>query len=63
MNKILSSFQTDFAKHLILLVSMEFLIFLISGVGYSSISKAPYFNIGVDPFYWIFYGLYIPQPF
>jgi hypothetical protein len=61
MNKFLSSFQTDFAKHLILLVSMEFLIFLISGVGYSSISKAPYFNIGVDPLYWVFYGLSIPQ--
>ena len=61
MNKILSSFQTDTTKQLILLVSMEFLIFLISGVGYSSICKAPYFNIGVDPFYWIFYGLYIPQ--
>jgi len=61
MNKFLSSFQKDFAKQLILLVFIEFLFFLISGVGYASISNAPYFNIGVDPLYWIFYGLCIPQ--
>jgi len=61
MNKFLTTLRTDFAKQLILLVFIEFLIFEISGVGYASISKAPYFNIGVDPLYWIFYGLYIPQ--
>lgn len=61
MNKFLTHFRTDFAKQLILLVFIEFLIFQISGVGYTSISHAPYFNIGVDPLYWIFYGLYIPQ--
>ena len=61
MNKFLTPLRTDFAKQLILLVFIEFLIFQISGVGYASISKAPYFNIGVDPLYWIFYGLFIPQ--
>jgi len=61
MNKFLTSLQTDYAKQLILLVFIEFFIFQISGVGYTSISHAPYFNIGVDPFYWIFYGLFIPQ--
>ncbi len=61
MNKFLTLLRTDSAKKLILLVFIEFLIFQISGVGYTSISHAPYFNIGVDPLYWIFYGLYIPQ--
>ncbi len=61
MIKFLSSFQNDVAKQIILLVCVEFLIFQISGVGYTSIGSAPYFNIGVDPLYWIFYGLYIPQ--
>jgi hypothetical protein len=61
MNKFLTSLQTNFAKQLILLVFIEFLIFQISGVGYNSISYSPYFNIGVDPLYWIFYGLFIPQ--
>jgi hypothetical protein len=61
MNKILTSLRTDFTKQLILLVFIEFLILLVSGVGYTSISHAPYFNIGVDPLYWIFYGLFIPQ--
>lgn len=61
MIKYLSSFRNDYSKLLILLVLIEFLIFLISGVGYTSISQAPYFNIGVDPLYWFFYGLHIPQ--
>jgi hypothetical protein len=61
MNKYLSFFLKDYTKQLILLVFVEFLIFQISGVGYTSISHAPYFNIVVDPLYWIFYGLNIPQ--
>ena len=61
MNKYLSFFLKDYTKQLILLVFVEFLIFQISGVGYTSISHAPYFNIGVDSLYWIFYGLFIPQ--
>jgi len=61
MIKYLSSFRNDYRNQLILLVLIEFLVFLISGVGYTSISQAPYFNIGVDPFYWFFYGLHIPQ--
>jgi len=61
MIKFFSSIRSDFTKQLILLVTIEFLIFLSSGVGYTSISKAPYFNIGVDPLYWFFYGLHIPQ--
>jgi hypothetical protein len=61
MNKFFTSFRTDFTKQLILLVFIEFLIFEISGVGYTSISNASYFNIGVDPLYWIFYALFIPQ--
>jgi hypothetical protein len=61
MNKYLSFFLKDYTKQLILLVFIEFLIFQISGVGYISISHAPYFNIWVDPLYWMFYGLFIPQ--
>lgn len=61
MNKFLTSLRTDYTKLLILLVFTAFLIFQVSGVGYTSISNAPYFNIGVDPLYWIFYGLFIPQ--
>ena len=61
MNNFFSSLRTDYTKQLILLVFLELLVFLISGVGYTSISNDPYFNIGVDPLYWIFYGLSIPQ--
>jgi len=61
MINFFSSIRNDYAKQLILLVFLELLVFLISGVGYTSINNAPYFNIGVDPLYWIFYGLTIPQ--
>jgi hypothetical protein len=61
MTNFFTSIRADYTKQLILLVFLELLVFLISGVGYTSISNAPYFNIGVDPLYWIFYGLSIPQ--
>jgi hypothetical protein len=39
----------------------EWLMFLISGVGYNNLQGDRFFSIGVDPVYWIVFGLKIPQ--
>jgi hypothetical protein len=43
------------------IVLVEFLIIIFSGVSLSSLHGNPFFNIGVDPFYWLFFLLKIPQ--
>lgn len=46
---------------LLLLIAFEFLAFICSGVSFSFLHGDPFFSIGVDPLYWFFYALNIPQ--
>lgn len=43
------------------LLMIECLMFMISGVGYQQLQGDRFFSIGVDPIYWIVFGLKIPQ--
>jgi hypothetical protein len=46
---------------IILIVFFEFLMFIFSGLSFSFLSGNQFFNIAVDPVYWIFYSAGIPQ--
>lgn len=46
---------------IILILLLEYLMFIFSGVSFSFLSYNKFFNIGVDPLYWIFYVAGIPQ--
>ncbi len=46
---------------LLLVVLVEWLIMLCSGVGFSGLKGDIFFDLGVDVFQWLFFGLHIPQ--
>lgn len=46
---------------LLVLVLLEFIAFQLSGVGFHSLYKAPFYNFGVDIFFVVFYFFHIPQ--
>ena len=59
--KSLNTLSGSYESQLLFIVLIEYLLFIISGVSFSSLHQIPYFNIGVDPAYWIAYILNIPQ--
>lgn len=48
-------------RFLLLILAAEWLLFVLSGASLSFLYKDPFFSIGVDPLYWIFYGAGMPQ--
>jgi hypothetical protein len=48
-------------RFLLVLLACEWLAFVLSGVSFSFLHNDPFFSIGVDPVYWLFYGIGIPQ--
>ena len=46
---------------LLLLLAFEYLVVVVSGVSFSFLQGDSFFSFGVDPLYWSFYGLQIPQ--
>ena len=60
-SKSLNTLSGSYESQLLFIVLIEYLLFIISGVSFSSLHQIPYFNIGVDPAYWIAYILNIPQ--
>ncbi len=46
---------------LLIVLAFEWLVFVFSGVSFSSLHNASFFSIGVDPLYWLFYGAGLPQ--
>jgi len=62
MRQLVSTFkQLTHYQKIILLVAVEVLVMVMSGVGFYGLHDAPYFNIGVDPIYWLFYFIGLPQ--
>lgn len=53
--------QYPFQRMLLAMLAVEWLIFVCSGVSFTSLANDPFFSIGVDPLYWIFYAAGIPQ--
>ncbi len=50
-----------FRKSLFFIIFIEFSLFIFSGVSFQGLYQVPYFNFGIDPIYWLFFLLQIPQ--
>jgi hypothetical protein len=48
-------------KSLFFIILIEFFLFIFSGVSFQGLHQVPYFNFGIDPVYWLFFLLQIPQ--
>ena len=59
--KSLNILSGSYESQLLLIVLIEYFLFMVSGVSFTSLHQIPYFNIGVDPIYWIAYILNLPQ--
>ncbi len=60
-NQITGMNFNHFARIIFCMVLLEFLLFIFSEVSFSYLYGDPYFNIAVDPLYWLFYLAGIPQ--
>jgi hypothetical protein len=49
------------SRIILMILFFEYFIFIISGVSFYSLCHYPYFNIGIDPAYWLFYFAGFPQ--
>ena len=43
------------------MILIEFLLFVFSGVSFQGLEHVAYVNFGIDPVYWLFFLLQIPQ--
>lgn len=53
--------ENYFRKSLFLIILIEFFLFIFSGVSFQGLYQVAYFNFGIDPIYWLFFLLQIPQ--
>lgn len=53
--------ENNFRKGLFFIILLEFLFFIFSGVSFQGLHQTAYFNFGIDPVYWLFFLLKIPQ--
>ena len=53
--------ENNFRKGLFSIILIEFICFIISGVSFQGLHHVVYFNFGIDPIYWLFFLLEIPQ--
>ena len=53
--------ENYFRKSLFFIFLIEFLLFIFSGVSFHGLHEVAYFNFGIDPVYWLFFLLQIPQ--
>jgi len=51
----------NFRKGLFSIILIEFICFIFSGVSFQGLHDVAYFNFGIDPVYWLFFLLQIPQ--
>ena len=51
----------NFRRGLFSIILIEFICFIISGVSFQGLHHVVYFNFGIDPIYWLFFLLQIPQ--
>ena len=51
----------NFRKGLFSIILIEYICFIISGVSFQGLHHVAYFNFGIDPIYWLFFLLQIPQ--
>ncbi|MBU3713898.1 MAG: hypothetical protein FGM46_03015, partial [Ferruginibacter sp.] len=61
-----TDWRTEYHIHksyrvLLSIMLVEFLMFVISGVSFTSLHGDTFFNFGVDPLYWFFYLSGLPQ--
>ncbi|RYD82829.1 MAG: hypothetical protein EOP53_02615 [Sphingobacteriales bacterium] len=61
MNSLLAHTNNKGLRIVLAVLAIEWLLFIFSGVSYSFLHKDPFFSLGVDPLYWIFYAVGIPQ--
>ena len=61
MTSIKNIGDSNLHRLLIGMLAAEWLLFVCSGVSFSFLHNDPFFSIGVDPLYWLFYGTGIPQ--
>lgn len=53
--------ENYFSKSLFFIILIEYLLFIFSGVSFQGLYHVAYFNFGIDPVYWFFFLLQIPQ--
>ena len=53
--------ENNFRRGLFSIILIEFLIFVFYGVSFQGLHHVAYFNFGIDPVYWLFFLLQIPQ--
>lgn len=53
--------ENNFRKGIFIIILIEFLLFILSGVSFQGLYQSVYFDAGIDPVYWTFFLLQIPQ--
>ena len=61
MNESVVIKQNNFRKGIFIIILIEFLLFILSGVSFQGLYKVANYNFGIDPVYWIFFLFQIPQ--
>ena len=57
----ISQQENNFRRGLFSMILIEFLLFVFSGVSFQGLEHVAYVNFGIDPVYWLFFLLQIPQ--
>ena len=53
--------ENIFRKSVFFIILLEFICFIFSGLSFQGMHHIVYFNFGIDPIYWLFFLLQIPQ--
>ena len=53
--------ENNLRRSLFFIILIEFICFIISGISFQGLHHVAYFNFGIDPVYWLFFLLQIPQ--
>lgn len=53
--------KNNFRRNILFVILIEFVFFIFSGVSFQGLHHTVYFDFGIDPVYWIFFLLQIPQ--